>query len=64
MLYQLSYASRKPLTLAKRKPNCKGFCAPRERDEQALRGRFVCAFLFFYASEVFDLKPTSIGTVG
>src|SRR2546422_9273693 len=26
MLYQLSYASRKLPTLAKRKPNCKGFC--------------------------------------
>ena len=46
MLYQLSYASRKLLTLAKRKPNCKGFC---ERDEQTLEGRF-CAFLFAYAS--------------
>src|SRR5438128_819219 len=26
MLYQLSYASRKLPTLAKRKPNCKGIC--------------------------------------
>ena len=55
MLYQLSYASRKLPTLAKRKPNCKGFCD--SQTSKLLEVVLSAPSLFFYAGSSLPSKP-------
>ena len=53
MLYQLSYASRKLLTLANRKPNCKGLY-----ETSKVLGSLLCPHLPFLSISMLGLPST------